>query len=256
MGLSKALFAPPVHTDGTASFSTVKDMCVSGEPDWMPAGAPVMMGPEGAQEIGIVVLPHAKVQKAARVMAENAGAPPIKPHMTLIQGLFSQEQIDALKGCVSEALKNLPAASLVMDAKLVPHPSQNVFWDVKMAGSTTANAGGAWLTALNYFFSSHTRKDGPVPAAPLWQVWDDVEKAQAKGAVDAEDMRLIETYGRDFSVPERNRPHVTVGYGPLSDAKREALLGEAVSDALQDPLWPEALAICRIDARGNDYNME
>ena len=59
-----------------------------------------------------------------------------------------------------------------------------------------------------------------------------------------------------LNTPVRNRPHVTVGYGPLSDAKREALLGEAVSDALQDPLWPEALAICQINARGNDYNME
>ena len=138
-----------------------------------------------------------------------------------------------------------------MDTKLVPHPSQNVFWDVNVTGSTVANAGGAWLTTLNYLFSSYTCKDGSVPAAPLWQVWDDVEKTNATSAVDAEDMHLIETYGRDFSVPGRNRPHVTVGYGPLSVTQREALLGAAIPDTLQEPLSPEALAICQIDARGN-----
>lgn len=217
----------------------------------MPAGAPVMIGPEGAQEIGIVVLPNAKVQEAAKVIAQNAGVPPINPHITLIQGVFSDAQIEALKDYVRKAPTHLPAASLVMDTKLVPHPSQNVFWDVKMTDSTVVNAGGAWLTALNYLFSSYTRKDGPVPAAPLWQVWDDVEKTNATSAVDAEDMHLIETYGRDFSVPGRNRPHVTVGYGPLSVTEREALLAEAVPGTLQEPLSPEALAICQIDARGN-----
>ncbi|MGB1230190.1 MAG: hypothetical protein ACPG7U_03380 [Holosporaceae bacterium] len=226
-------------------------MTIPGEPDWMPAGAPVMIGPEGAQEIGIVVLPHAKVREAAKAIAQNAGVAPINPHITLIQGVFSEEQIEALKDYVSKAPISLPAASLMMDAKLVLHPSQNVFWDVKMTDSTVAKAGGAWLTALNYLFSSYTRKDGPVPAAPLWQVWDEVEKTNATSAVDAEDMRLIETYGRDFSLPGRNRPHITVGYGPLSAAEREALLGAAISDTLQEPLSPEALAICQIDARGN-----
>jgi hypothetical protein len=233
---------PGVKTDGTASFTQVKK---AGK-IWLPAGAPVMEGPNGTLEVGVVVLPATSVAQHAIKEAKAAKAPPLIPYITLIQGLFSPLQIEKLKSYVQQ-LTNIPSAPLVMDKRMLL-VGQNIFWDVKMTG----NAGAAWLTSLNYLLSMHTHKKGAIPAASMWQTWDMIEAAKKKGKpVSGHTLARIQTYGRSFSLPGNNRPHITVGYGPLTSSQEKMLVQSQIPQDIQKPLMPKALALYQLDARGN-----
>jgi 2'-5' RNA ligase len=193
-----------------------------------PTGHPVYKG-----ECGVVLLANRSVSDvSSRIQKEYfPETPPLHPHITLIQGKFSQEQKEELIDIIAGEARSTLSTSIQMAGTIVKGGGGNTFWDVDRN-----SVGWGFCNDLNGKLCDKV----PHPVGLMQQVKDDVDA----------DPELVEKWGRDFNVPGDNRPHITVVYGKQD----EDLYRKIQEDIFEGQIFeftPTGLALVRIDYLGN-----
>jgi 2'-5' RNA ligase len=119
----------------------------------------------------------------------------ITPHITLVQGGF--KDVEQLKKVLSEYAQIQKKFMVTMENKLSMGVVGNTFWDVDKNSDS-------WQVLQT--MTADLCRIIPHPVEHMKWIKRSIQAGTAN-------MDLIKKYGRDFNVPENNRPHITVVYG-------------------------------------------
>jgi 2'-5' RNA ligase len=154
--------------------------------------------------------------------------PKITPHITLIQGAFNDpEKLDEL---LKTYAKTRQAFDVVMDLKLAFGGGGNTFWDVDKNSTSWQD-----IQIIN----QELCKIIPHPVEPLSHTKESIQNGTAN-------LDLIKKYGRDFNVPENNRPHITVVYGV-----QDQTLMDSYPIGKKHSFKAKEICLVKIDKNGN-----
>ncbi|MDF3034505.1 MAG: hypothetical protein K0R76_1459 [Alphaproteobacteria bacterium] len=190
------------------------------------------------EEYGVFIpIDDPTTQYQAKEIADRYGSTLLIPHISLLQGRFEGNQIEAVADALRKLAEETVPFIIKLKSEVVEDKSGNSFWEVDPAS-------GSWglLNEINKKLCALV----PHPVGILKQVYD--------SNTSAEEDRLIEKYGRDFNVPESNNLHITVAYGVQSEE-----VNAIINKNLADKNWiSKALRISygRIDLVGNVYTIE
>lgn len=196
-------------------------------------------------EMGVVVLVKnpelLEVLKKGNEIAypDPAQRPSMMPHITLMQGRFSDDY--ALRTALVDVAAAFKGRTITMSAQFVKGGGGNTFLDVYRQDAQDSSDSWLFFEQLNAVLCKKIK-----PAGPMKQVLDAIKEETA-------DLKEMHDGGqwRDFNIPRANRPHITAVYGKQDDAlllKLNALLADR-----SFTFEATDLSTRGIDERGNLY---
>ena len=192
--------------------------------DNSPTKKPVYLG-----EFGIALIVEGKTKKMSENIATKYNSARIVPHITILQGKFTEERYRALEKFLRKYVSTLTKIPVQMKNLIEKGGGGNTFWNVQDGASRD------WLNKINEECSKAID-----PVLVMKQVYDDPNA----------DMDLVKKYGRDFNVPGHNNPHITVAYG-IQDTTLESDISDELAKEGDWIFDPVKLAIVQIDYVGN-----
>lgn len=193
-----------------------------------PTGKRVYCG-----EYGVCILATGAVADASVSISRqfSADLPPITPHITLLQGQFSDAALGTLREALKTFAKEQAPFSITMAAHISKGGGGNTFWDVERSISVWEK-----LNAMNEELCHRVAH----PVGLMQQVKDSLNN-------ETGDKQTIEKWGRDFNIPGANRPHITVSYG----SQDEDVIRKVNAGLSQKSFLAGHIHLVKIDYVGN-----
>lgn len=202
-----------------------------------PTGNVVYQG-----ELGLCIMATGDVREQsfyihAQFAEKYPKTPPVRPHITLIQGHFNDSEKMAMVDKIRNYAQTIAPFNIDMDSVLSPGGGGNTFWNV-------AKGSSSWITLQNITTFLCSNPHGIAhPVGLMEQVKDDIVRGDG-------DRALIKQWGRDFSVPNVNNPHITVVYG-----QQDLSLNNAFKGLQKHHFMATEFALAHIDKIGNIYDI-